>query len=286
MPRLLPLLFILFAAAGAAADLPPAARLPAPVSFHLTTGSQIQEAAGEIRAEIHLRRGNLTLGLKVGGPLLSATGAYEWDADEPVLEEGRAVVFRAGRTDLAAPRSLPLPFQSLPRYNLLFGRYEPTYDLFLAQNDGRSTLNLAGLRLSAVDLAVDAGRLEAVFGENAADCRLLRAVLNGGGLALNDLGGIGARAYEITVNSGLASLVFGGWRPGLLLDLALTVNGGTLSLRLPPGRQVAVDMTVGAGSVFLNGKRHGRGSRLAAAGSGEPAGSIRLAVNAGVVKID
>lgn len=271
---------------SATGKLPPATKLAAPAFFRLATDAAADKArTGPVGVEIHLRRGSLQLGLQSDETFLVATGSYEWDADQPSLTDGEKVIFRSGRTDLAPPGFFQDPLGKLPQYNLLFGRFDLARDLFVLQDGGRSSLNLAGLYITACHLVVNGGDLSAWCGTNSAGCREFSLEVNGGAADLNKLGGLNAAAYRMQVNAGALAAEFGTIKRGERFDLALQVNSGTAGLKLPPGVCLEIELTVKTGLAYLNGRKIERGQHQIVMGSGEPEGSARLTLNAGVLRV-
>ena len=157
---------------GAETKTVPPTRLPAPASFFLATDTAYDaEAKSPVLLELHLQRGRLTLGLRPGGHLLTATGSYEWDVDQPTLQTGERIVFQSGRTDLKTPTVWESMDSGQPKYDLLLGSPHLDHELLYTGNSGRAELNLAGVRLAACDMTLNSGRLQARFGENAASDR-------------------------------------------------------------------------------------------------------------------
>ncbi|MGQ9780286.1 MAG: hypothetical protein ACUVRM_10525 [Bacillota bacterium] len=269
---------------------PPAARrLPSPVTFFLQAEKLPvgqKEGEGPVSCTVHLRRGQLSLGLKTGDRLLTAAGAYEWDVDQPSLEgSGQAVVFRSGRTDLAPPPAWRTIFSTLPRYELWLGLFDRDYEFHLVQDAGRAELNLAGVRLAEVELRLNSGRLEARFGENAAFCRSFTFGQGSGTALLYGLGGLAAGSYRFEVDSGTLTAEFGPLKEGASLDLTLRVSSGMITLKLPPGLAYRAQLSVRSGLVYLFGQRCPAGDHELSYGTGSWIGTLRLEINSGLVRI-
>ncbi|NLG83935.1 MAG: hypothetical protein GX493_04855 [Firmicutes bacterium] len=284
-------LFLLMAAAIAALakgqEPPSAQRLPAPVTFFLQSPKMPPEGKeGPVACTIHFHRGRLSLGLKTGDRLLTAAGAYDWDVDQPSLEgDGKAAVFRSGRTDLAPPPVWRTILSTLPRYELWFGLFDREHELRFVQDTGQSELNLAGVRLAGMEIDVKSGRLEARFGENASVCRNFVFSQASGTSTLEGLGGLAAANYVFNVDSGTLQAAFGILREGAALDLALRVSSGTVTLRLPPGFALSARVSIRAGLVYLLGQKCAPGDYEISVGTGERRASLRLEVNSGLVRL-
>lgn len=283
------ILVLLAAAAiygGAETKEVPPTRLPAPASFFLATDTAYDAAAkSPVLLELHLQRGRLTLGLRTGGRLLTATGSYEWDADQPTLQAGERIVFQSGRPDPGTRTVWQSMDSSQPRYDLLLGSPHLDHELLYTGNSGRAEMNLAGVRLTACDLTINSGHLQARFGESAASCRSFTAMLNSGTLDLSDLGALGAGTYRIAVHSGLATVDFERFKNGMNPDVGLIVDSGTVNLELPPGNGFQVELTVKSGLVYVAGQRYTAGRYGFSLGPAAGWGVLRIEVNSGIVRV-
>lgn len=270
-----------------AQELPPATRLPAATSFALSTDAAADRAlASPVAIELHQYRGRLSLGLRVGERLLTSTGAYELDVDQPSLEAGATVVFRSGRRDLAPPSSLLAGFISnLPRYELWLGRYDLDHHIKFVQHAGRADLNLAGIRLAGMEIIQSGGRVRTRFRESEAACGRFVLEQEDGHAELVGLGALGASSYALRTAAGSLTAEFGALKSGTVLDLRVKVGGGRVTIKLPPGMRPSIEGEVRGGQVTVAGERIAPGGRFALG----PAGSqdvLRLEVDAGWVRVD
>lgn len=271
---------------GAETKTVPPTRLPAPASFFLATDTAYDaEAKSPVLLELHLQRGRLTLGLRPGGHLLTATGSYEWDVDQPTLQTGERIVFQSGRTDLKTPTVWESMDSGQPKYDLLLGSPHLDHELLYTGNSGRAELNLAGVRLAACDMTLNSGRLQARFGENAASCRAFTAALNSGTLDLSNLGRLGAGTYRFAVHSGLATVDFDRLKGGVNPEIGLTVDSGTVNLKLPQDHGFQTELTVKSGLVYVAGRRYAPGRYDFSVGPATGHGLLRIEVNSGIVRV-
>lgn len=274
------------AALPRAQELPPATRLPAPASFALATDAAKDRAlTGPAAVEVHLYRGRLSLGLRVGERVLTSTGAYEWDVDQPTLETGAGVVFRSGRRDLAPPSRLADLIGNLPRYELWLGRYDLDHRIKFVQHAGRADLNLAGIRLAGMEIAQSGGRVRTRFSESEAACGHFVLDQEDGTAELVGLGALGASSYALRTAAGSLTAEFGMLKSGTVMNLNVKVSGGRVTIKLPPGISPSIEGEVRGGQVTVAGNRIVPGGRFTLGPAGSQA-VLRLEVDAGWVRVE
>ncbi len=223
--------------------------------------SQVVELgdAEEVRVNVKMGAGELNIDNR-SESLMEADFTYNIESWTP--EVTYTVEDKKGRLTIRQPQTNEISINGNFKYewDLRFSRDVPL-DMRIECGAGNHDLDLAELTITALDVKIGAGNVKIDLTENP---------------DLEDV--------EFDIGAGSVDIDFdGGWEKDVYVDIQGGV--GSISLRLPKGTGVRVNITKGIGSVNASGFTR-QGNIYTNAAYGESDVSMEIDIQAGVGQID